>query len=202
MRVAQFIGLSGMCSRQKAKQLIDEKRVTVNGKTATHSTRINEKDVVLVDRENVISGSKLAEIKEPKVSTGAITYIAYNKPKGIICTTEKIKDNIIDAIGHHENILPVGRLDKDSEGLMLLTNIGKSIDKMINPKYHHDKENVVTLNLPVSNKFIKEAAEGMDIGGEVALPFEIKIEPGTKRIFRVTLKQGLNRQIRRMCNKF
>jgi pseudouridine synthase len=129
--------------------------------------------------------------------------IAYNKPKGIVCTTEKVKDNIIDAIGHWEKILPIGRLDKDSEGLILLTNIKELIDKIANPKYEHEKEYVVTLNLPVRSQFIKDAAAGIDIGSkEVTKPCTITVEPGTKRVFRVVLKQGLNRQIRRMCNKY
>ncbi len=202
MRVAQFIGHSGFTSRQKANLLIDEKRVTVNGKVATHSTKLNEGDVVLVDGSAITGGSKLAEKDQPKVSTGEVTYIAYNKPKGIISTTEKIEDNIIDAIKHHEDLLPVGRLDKDSEGLILLTNVGRVIDRIINPKYHHEKEYLVTLNLPISNQFVKDAAIGIDIGGEKTQPCEIKIEPGSKRIFRIVLKQGLNRQIRRMCNKY
>lgn len=202
MRVAQFIGQSGFTSRQKAKLLIDEKRVTINGKQATQSTKVNEDDVVLVDGEDVTAGGKLIEKPKPKTSTGEATFIIYNKPVGIICTTEKIADNIIDAINHSEKILPIGRLDKDSEGLIILTNVGKVIDRIINPKYHHEKEYVVTLNLPVSNAFIKAVAEGMDIGGEKTEPCEIKIEPGTKRIFRIKLRQGINRQIRRMCNKF
>ncbi len=201
MRVAQFIGQSGFTSRQKAKQLIDEKRVTVNGKQATQSTKLNEGDIVLVDGENVMAGGKLIE-KTKMQATGEATYIAYNKPAGIICTTEKIEGNIIDAIDHPEKILPVGRLDKDSEGLIILTNVGKIIDRIINPKYHHEKEYVVTLNLPLSNAFIKAVKEGMDIGGEKTEPCEIQIEPGAKRVFRIKLKQGINRQIRRMCNKF
>ncbi len=96
----------------------------------------------------------------------------------------------------------MGRLDRDSEGLILLTNVGKVIDRIINPKFRHEKEYVVTLNLPVSNAFIKAVTDGMDIGGEKTDPCEIKIEQGTKRIFRIKLKQGINRQIRRMCNKF
>jgi 23S rRNA pseudouridine2604 synthase len=210
MRVAQFIGQSGFISRQKAKLLIDEKRVTVNGKTATHSTKLNEGDVVLVDGKELDTISKLQvgdlttakKKRKTQTTTGEATYIVYNKPKGIICTTEKIDDNIIDAIHHPENILPVGRLDKDSEGLILLTNVGKVIDRIINPKFHHEKEYRVTLNLPVSNAFIKSVKEGMDIGGAMTEPCEITIEPNTKRVFRIKLRQGINRQIRRMCNKF
>ena len=130
------------------------------------------------------------------------TYIAYNKPVGIICTTEKVEGNIIDAINHPVNVLPVGRLDKDSEGLILLTDDKSSIHKIIHPDFEHEKEYVVTLNLPLRNQFLKAVAKGVDIGDAITKPCVIKAEPGSKRIFRVILKQGLNRQIRRMCNVF
>lgn len=129
--------------------------------------------------------------------------IAYNKPKGIVCTTEKVENNIIDAINYPEKLLPVGRLDKDSEGLILLTNDGSIIHKIIHPDFEHEKEYIVTVNLPLRNQFLKEMATGVNIGaGEITKPCIIKPEPGTKRVFRIILKQGLNRQIRRMCNVF
>jgi len=210
MKVAQYIGHSGFASRQKAKLLIDEKRVTVNGKIATHSTKLTEGDIVLVDGKSLTgvlanppaSSSGNKKKLPTKKTTGTPAYIIYNKPKGIICTTEKIENNIIDEINHEETLLPVGRLDKDSEGLILLTNVKRIIDRIINPKFSHQKEYLVTLNLPISNQFIQAAATGMDIGGEITAPCKIIIEPGTKRIFRVVLRQGINRQIRRMCNKF
>ena len=130
------------------------------------------------------------------------TYIAYNKPVGIICTTEKVEGNIIDAINFPEKILPIGRLDKNSEGLILLTNNSGIINKIIHPDFEHEKEYVVTLNLPLSNSFFKKMAEGIDIGDAITKPCQIKAEPHTKRVFRIILKQGLNRQIRRMCNAF
>lgn len=128
--------------------------------------------------------------------------IAYNKPVGIVCTTEKVENNIIDAIMHPEKLLPIGRLDKDSEGLILLTNDGKIINKIIHPDFEHEKEYLVTLNLPLRNQFLKDMAAGVNIGDAVTQPCIIKAEPGTKRVFRIILKQGLNRQIRRMCNVF
>ena len=127
------------------------------------------------------------------------TYIAYNKPKGIVCTTEKIADNIIDAIAHPDDIVPVGRLDKNSEGLILLTDNRIIIDKITNPKYGHEKEYIVTLNFPVRKQFLKEMSEGMDLQGELTKPCKVSLEPNAKRIFRIILTQGLNRQIRRMC---
>lgn len=129
-------------------------------------------------------------------------YIAYNKPVGIVCTTEKIEGNIIDAIKHPEKIIPIGRLDKDSEGLILLTNDSSIINKIIHPDFEHEKEYVVTLNLPLRNQFLKELAEGVNIGDAITKPCKIKAEPNARRIFRIVLKQGLNRQIRRMCNVF
>nr|MBA3706245.1 pseudouridine synthase [Bacteroidota bacterium] len=128
--------------------------------------------------------------------------IVYNKPVGIICTIEKIPGNIIDAINYPGKILPVGRLDKDSEGLILLTNHTTIINKIIHPDFEHEKEYIVTLNLPLRNQFLKQMAEGVNIGDAVTNPCIIKAEPDSKRIFCIVLKQGLNRQIRKMCNVF
>lgn len=127
------------------------------------------------------------------------TYIAFNKPKGVICTTEKIPGNIIDAVGSDKKLLPVGRLDKDSEGLILLTDNAAIINRIIHPDFKHEKEYLVTLNLPLRNLFLKQMATGIDLGDAVTKPCRIRAEPGTKRIFRIVLTQGLNRQIRRMC---
>jgi|SRR3954463_8647780 23S rRNA pseudouridine2604 synthase len=136
------------------------------------------------------------------MSTNNYTYIAYHKPPGIVCTTETIENNIIDAIKHPEHLLPVGRLDKDSEGLILLTNNKSIINQIIHPSFEHEKEYVVTLNLPLRNQFLKDMASGVKIGDAVTKPCFIKAEPNAKRIFRIILKQGLNRQIRRMCAVF
>ncbi|HKC67206.1 MAG TPA: pseudouridine synthase [Bacteroidia bacterium] len=190
MKIDKYIGHSGYTSRRKACILIEEKKVFVNGKPATFSTKIKEGDVVVIDGKELV----------PKEFVP--TYIAYNKPKGIECTSEKIANNIIDAIGHTENIYPVGRLDKDSEGLILLTNYTELIDKITNPEYGHEKEYIVTLNLPVRKQFLNEIAAGIEIHGEKTKPCKVSLEPKAKRIFRITLTQGLNRQIRRMCNAY
>lgn len=131
-----------------------------------------------------------------------IIYIAYNKPSGIICTTEKVAGNIIDAINYPDKIIPIGRLDKDSQGLILLTNNKSIINKIIHPDFEHEKEYIVTLNLPLRNKFLKDMAAGVSIGGEITLPCKIMAVPASRRIFSIVLKQGLNRQIRRMCHAF
>lgn len=129
-------------------------------------------------------------------------YIVYNKPVGVVCTTDKVEGNIIDALNHPEKLLPVGRLDKDSEGLILLTNDKKSINKIIHPAFEHEKEYLVTLNMPVRNQFLKDMAAGVNIGDAITQPCIVKAVPNTKRIFRIILKQGINRQIRRMSNVF
>lgn len=127
------------------------------------------------------------------------TYIAYHKPKGVICTTEKVAGNIVDALDFERPLIPVGRLDKDSEGLILLTDNAAIINRIIHPDFNHEKEYIVTLNLPLRNQFLKQMAEGVDIGDAVTRPCKVKAEPAARRIFRITLTQGLNRQIRRMC---
>lgn len=190
MKIDKYIALNGYTSRRKAYDLISEQRVMVNGKLATHSTKFNEGDEVMID------GKKL------KLKKFVPVYIAYHKPKGIICTTEKIEGNIIDAINHPETIYPVGRLDKDSEGLILLTNHGEIIDKIANAKSNHEKEYIVTLNLPVRKKFLEEISAGVDLSGERTKPCKVSLVPGTKRLFKIILTQGLNRQIRRMCNAY
>ena len=190
MKVDKYIGQSGFTSRRKAVDLIDEKRVKVNNKIATHSTKIEEGDKVFIDDVELVAKEFVP------------IYIAYNKPKGIICTTEKIKNNIVDAINHPEKIYPVGRLDKDSEGLILLTNHGEVIDKIANSMFGHEKEYQVTLNLPVRTKFLEEISAGIEMLGEETKPCIVNIVPGTKRLFKIILTQGLNRQIRRMCNAY
>lgn len=190
MKIDKYIGHSGYCSRRKACLLIEEKRVDVNEKTATFSTVVNDGDVILIDG---------TELKKQEFIP---TIIAYHKPKGIVCTSEKIEGNIIEAIGHSQQVFPVGRLDKDSEGLILLTNQTDLIDKIANSKFSHEKEYVVTLNLPVRKQFLKEISEGIEILGERTKPCVVSLEPSAKRIFRIILTQGMNRQIRRMCNAY
>ncbi len=187
MNADKYIARAGYSSIRKAAELIHEKRVLVNGKTATFETKIEDGNVILID------GKKL------EAKTFIPSYIAYNKPKGIECTGEKITNNIIDAINHPEKIFPVGRLDKDSEGLILLTNHSEINDKITNSKNGHEKEYIVTLNFPVRKQFLKEISEGVELNGEKTKPCKVSLEPNAKRIFRIILTQGLNRQIRRMC---
>jgi 23S rRNA pseudouridine2604 synthase len=190
MKLDKYIARSGYTSRRKACDLIEQKRVQLNGKTATFSTTFSEGDLVTIDGQ------------ELRARPFVPVFIVYHKPRGIICTTENIPGNIITAIAHPENIYPVGRLDKDSEGLILLTNQGEMIDKIANASQGHEKEYIVTLNLPVRKQFLKEIAEGIEIQGEKTRPCRVSPEPGTRRIFRIVLTQGMNRQIRRMCHAY
>ena len=190
MKIDKYIGQSGYTSRRKAFDLIGEQRVKVNGRIATFSTRVKESDVVEID-------GKVLDVK-PFVPV----FLAYNKPRGVICTTEKIAGNIVDALNYPGKIYPVGRLDKESEGLILMTNHGEMIDKIANAAFGHEKEYLVTLNLPVRKQFLEEIKNGITIHGEHTRPCRAWPEPGTKRIFRIVLTQGLNRQIRRMCNAY
>ncbi|MHB8260414.1 MAG: pseudouridine synthase [Bacteroidia bacterium] len=188
MKADKYINEAGYTSRRKANELITEKRVLVNGSIAKYNTEIHEGDIILIDG------------KELMVKDYIPTYIAYNKPKGIECTTEQVANNIIDAIGHEQKIYPIGRLDKDSEGLILLTNHGEIGNKIAKAEFGHEKEYIVTLNLPVRKQFLKSITEGVTIQDEKTNPCVVSLEPNAKRIFRITLTQGLNRQIRRMCN--
>ncbi len=191
LKLDVYIRECGICSRRKAYDLISEKRVTINGKLANHSSKLNiDEDAVRIDKE-------LIQLKQVLP-----IYIAYHKPKGIICTSEKIEGNIIDAVNHSEKIIPVGRLDKNSEGLILLTNQAALVDKIANASQNHEKEYLVTLNLPIRKQFLEDIRKGVDLMGETTKPCKAELETNTKRVMRITLTQGMNRQIRRMCGMY
>jgi len=186
MRLNKFISESGACSRREADAWITAGRVTVNGKSAVLGTQVAEDDVVLVDGKPLSADRKAV-------------YIALNKPRGITCTTElDVAGNIVDLIGHRERIFPIGRLDKDSEGLILLTNNGDIVNEILRVEHGHEKEYLVTVERPVTAMFLTMMAGGVKIGGEKTRPCTVtKTGPAT---FRIVLTQGLNRQIRRMCS--
>jgi 23S rRNA pseudouridine2604 synthase len=190
MKIDKYIAACGFSSRRKAQELVREKKVVVNGKTADLKTETGENDLILIEGKKLIKRSI-----EP-------IYIAYHKPRGIVCTSENIEGNIIDAVNHPEKVFPVGRLDKDSEGLILLTNNGAINNKIAHAEEGHEKEYIVTLNLPVRKQFLTEIAQGIEIQGEKTKPCKVSLEPNAKRIFRMILTEGMNRQIRRMCNAY
>jgi 23S rRNA pseudouridine2604 synthase len=188
MRLNKYISDTGVCSRREADAWIDAGRVTVNGAPAALGTKVDENDVVCID------GRRIGEARQH-------VYIALNKPVGITCTTElHIPGNIIDFIGYRERIFPIGRLDKDSEGLILLTNNGDAVNEILRAENEHEKEYVVTVDREVTELFLNGMASGVRILGTVTKPCRIRREGGFT--FRIILTQGLNRQIRRMCSFF
>ncbi|MCW8109836.1 pseudouridine synthase [Alteromonas ponticola] len=188
-RLNKFISDTGLCSRREADKLIEQNRVTVNGKAPELGTKIFAKDKVVVDGKRI---GAVAEDKSDRI------YLVYNKPIGITCTTERhVKGNIIDAIGHKQRIFPIGRLDKPSEGLILLTSDGDIVNKILRAENAHEKEYEVTVNQPISERFLQKMAKGVPILGTVTKPCVVR--PRGKFSFTIILTQGLNRQIRRMC---
>lgn len=188
MRLNKFISGTGVCSRREADAWIEAGRVTINGQPATLGTQVGEGDAVCVD------GRPVGAAKEH-------VYIALNKPVGITCTTElHVPGNIVEFVRYHERIFPIGRLDKDSEGLILLTNHGDIVNEILRSENDHDKEYVVTVDRPVTDIFLNGMSSGVRILGTVTKPCKVLREGSST--FRIILTQGLNRQIRRMCSFF
>jgi 23S rRNA pseudouridine2604 synthase len=188
MRINKFISETGICSRREADQWIEAGRITINGAPATLGSKVNDNDDVRLDGKPL--GAKKKNV-----------YIALNKPVGVTCTTERhIKDNIVDFIGHPERIFPIGRLDKDSEGLILLTNNGDIVNDILRVENKHQKEYLVTVDKPMTEIFLKGMASGVRILGTMTQP--CVVTRVSKNVFRIVLTQGLNRQIRRMCAFF
>lgn len=188
MRINKFISDTGFCSRREADKLVESGRVTINGSIAVLGSQAEEGDEVLVD------GKPLQDTKHT-------VYIALNKPVGITSTTEQhVEGNIVDFVGHKERIFPIGRLDKDSEGLILLTNDGDIVNKILRAEGKHEKEYIVTVNRPVTESFLRGMASGVKILGEKTRP--CTVTRISERTFRIILTEGKNRQIRRMCAAF
>lgn len=188
-RLNKYISDSGYCSRRFADKLIENNRVTINGKVPELGTKVLLGDRVCIDGN---------EIKASASNHTDRVYIAYNKPVGITCTTERhVKGNIIDAIGHTKRIFPIGRLDKPSEGLIFLTSDGDIVNKILRAENAHDKEYIVKVDKPISERFIERMSKGIPILGTITKPCVVKHD--SKFVFRIILTQGLNRQIRRMC---
>jgi len=186
-RINKFLSEMGYCSRRAADKLIDQGRVTINGVVPEMGTKITKDDQVRVD------GELISEPQEKPV------YIVFNKPIGIVCTTDtKVeKDNIIDFINYPSRIFPIGRLDKPSEGLILLTNDGDIVNKILRARNKHQKEYIVTVDKPITKTFLEKMGNGVPILDRVTRKCEI--EELSRYQFRIILTQGLNRQIRRMC---
>ncbi len=186
-RINKYLSEVGYCSRRAADKLIEQGRVTINGQVPEIGTKITDGDDVRVDGE-VIS----------KPITDYV-YLAFNKPIGIVCTTDTRveKDNIIDFINYPKRIFPIGRLDKPSEGLILLTNDGDIVNKILRARNHHEKEYIVKVNKSITSNFLNQMRNGVPILDTITR--KCKVEKIDEYHFKITLTQGLNRQIRRMC---
>lgn len=186
-RINKYLSEVGYCSRRAADKLIEEGRILINGVVPEMGTKVTEKDEIKVDGK-IIQGKTTEPI-----------YLVFNKPRGIVCTTDtkREKDNIIDFINYPERIFPIGRLDKPSEGLIFLTNDGDIVNKILRARNNHEKEYIVSVNLPITRSFIEQMSSGVPILETVTR--ECVVEQLDRYRFRIILTQGLNRQIRRMC---
>ncbi|HEA28975.1 MAG TPA: 23S rRNA pseudouridine(2604) synthase RluF [Leeuwenhoekiella sp.] len=187
-RLNKYLSEIGYCSRRKADKLIEEGRITVDGELPEMGVKVNGREEIR------INGKKIENKPEKPV------YLAFNKPVGIVCTTDTRveKDNIIDFINYPTRIFPIGRLDKASEGLIFLTNDGDIVNKILRARNHHDKEYIVDVDKPITERFINEMISGVPILDTVTRKCEVA-QLGKQR-FKIILTQGLNRQIRRMCD--
>ncbi|MDG1927685.1 MAG: 23S rRNA pseudouridine(2604) synthase RluF [Flavobacteriaceae bacterium] len=187
IRLNKYLSEIGLCSRRAADRLIEEGRVQINGVPVIMGQKVTPLDRIEVD------GVLVEDLQERNV------YIAFNKPIGIVCTTDTRveKDNIIDYINYPTRIFPIGRLDKPSEGLILLTNDGDIVNKIFRARNNHEKEYIVTVNKPVTTEFVEKMANGIPILDTITR--KCVVEQIHKNQFRIILTQGLNRQIRRMC---
>jgi len=188
MRLNKYLAETGACSRREADQWITDGRVTVNGTPAALGTQVGPDDEVHVDGHPI--GAKPRRV-----------YLALNKPVGVECTTDRrVTGNIVDFVGYPERIFPVGRLDKDSEGLILLTNDGNIVNQILRAEHEHEKEYLVSVDRPLTPAFLEGMAAGVPMLGTVTNP--CRVEQIGRNTFRIVLTQGLNRQIRRMCEHF
>lgn len=182
----KYISDTGFCSRREADDYIDQGRVTINDEIASPGNRVFEGDIVEIDGEPIRKKTKTI-------------YIAFHKPENVTSTTDKKdKTNIIDFINHKQRIFPIGRLDKESEGLIFLTNDGNIVNKILRAGNNHEKEYIVTIDKPLTPEFLKQMSEGVRLREVKTKPCKVSQE--NKYVFRITLTQGMNRQIRRMCD--
>ena len=188
IRINKFLSEAGICSRRGADRMVEDGRVTINGTVAQLGDRIQPGQKVCVD-------GKPVSREDERI------LLAYHKPKGIVCTSaKKEKNNIIDYLNDPKRIYPIGRLDKDSEGLLLLTNDGELANEIMKARNYHEKEYEVTVSRPVTETFLRGMAGGVPILDTMTR--KCQVEQTGKRSFRIVLTQGLNRQIRRMCEYF
>lgn len=189
VRINKFLSEVGYCSRREADKLLEQGRITINGQLPELGTKVLPNDEVRVN------GKLITEKEEPKI------YLAVNKPVGIECTTnQSVRGNIVDFVNYPERIFPIGRLDKDSEGLIIMTNDGDIVNKILRARNNNEKEYIVTVDKAITDRFITRMGKGVPILDTITK--ECRVERISKTTFRIFLTQGLNRQIRRMCEYF
>lgn len=187
-RINKYLSESGYCSRREADRLIEQKRIKINGELALVGSKVTDQDKITVD-------------DKPIKKQNEFVYLAFNKPIGITSTTDQaIKDNIVDYINYHKRIFHIGRLDKDSEGLILMTNDGDIVNQILRAENNHEKEYIVVVNKKITQEFLTNMSKGVPILDTITKPCIIK-QTGEKT-FKIILTEGLNRQIRRMCDYF
>ncbi|HAX02520.1 MAG: 23S rRNA pseudouridine synthase F [Tenericutes bacterium GWC2_34_14] len=187
-RINKYLSESGYCSRREADRLIEQKRIKINGELALIGSKVTDQDKITVD-------------DKPIKKQNEFVYLAFNKPIGITSTTDQaIKGNIVDYINYHKRIFHIGRLDKESEGLILMTNDGDIVNEILRTENNHEKEYVVVVNKKITQDFLTNMSKGVPILDTVTKPCVIK-QTGEKT-FKIILTEGLNRQIRRMCDYF
>ena len=190
VRINKFLSEAGVCSRREADRQIEDGNVTIDGKVTLTGSR-------------VLPGQKVCYMGRPVTKEEEMILLAFHKPAGIVCTAEKReKDNVVDFIHYPKRIYPIGRLDKDSEGLLLLTNNGEIVNKMMRAGNMHEKEYLVTVNKPITDSFLRGLAGGVPLVELNTTTRKCKVEKVGRKQFRIILTQGLNRQIRRMCEYF
>ena len=187
IRINKYLSQAGFCSRREADKLMEQGRVTINGTYIEMGTKVNPGDQVYVDGKLVVT------------ETEENVYLAVNKPKGVVCTTNsKVeKNNIVDFVNYPTRVFPIGRLDKMSEGLILMTNDGEIVNRILRARNYHDKEYLVSVDKPITDNFIEKMRNGVPILDTITRKCEV--EKLGDRSFKIILTQGLNRQIRRMC---
>jgi len=189
-RLNKYISESGLCSRRAADRYIEQGNVYINGRKAKVGDKVFFGDVVVVNGQTI----------EPKAAENSIL-LAFNKPTGITSTTEAgVKSNIVDYVNHSERVFPIGRLDKDSQGLIFLTNNGDLVNKILRAGNNHEKEYIVTVNKPITDRFVEGMSKGVPVLG--VMTKKCKVTKEAPQVFKIVLIQGLNRQIRRMCEHF
>lgn len=193
VRINKYFSEVGYCSRREADKLIEQRRVTINGVVAQMGSKVSYNDEVMLNGMLITAKGNAVGKKKKHV------YIVLNKPRGIVCTTDTVreKNNIIDFINYPERIFPIGRLDKDSSGLILLTSDGDIVNKILRAGNNHEKEYLVKVKHPITNVFIQKMGSGVPILGTITK--KCHVERIDRFRFKIILTQGLNRQIRRMC---